>query len=92
MNISDFALGRLSAIIEFTLTPEQKQLLKEKYPEVNILFSLENRENLIHGVPQDKWNELVSLVNNGHKISAIKLYRQLTGLGLKESKDVIDTI
>jgi hypothetical protein len=36
--------------------------------------------------------EIVSLARQGKKIQAIKLYRAQTGLGLKESKDVIDSL
>lgn len=36
-------------------------------------------------------DELMGCVAEGtHKIDAIKLYRQLTGLGLKESKDAVE--
>jgi large subunit ribosomal protein L7/L12 len=34
--------------------------------------------------------EIVALVREGKLIQAIKVYRQLTGAGLKESKDAID--
>jgi ribosomal protein L7/L12 len=34
--------------------------------------------------------EIVALVRDGKPIQAIKMYRQMTGAGLKESKDVID--
>lgn len=36
--------------------------------------------------------EIERLVRAGNKIEAIKLFRQLTGAGLKESKDVIDKL
>ncbi|MEK7784523.1 MAG: ribosomal protein L7/L12, partial [Chloroflexota bacterium] len=36
--------------------------------------------------------EIERLVREGKKIEAIKLFRQLTGAGLKESKDVIDRL
>lgn len=36
--------------------------------------------------------ELLNLVRNGDKIAAIKRYRELTGAGLKDSKDAIDRI
>lgn len=35
-------------------------------------------------------NELKSLILEGKKIKAIKRYRMVTGLGLKESKEYID--
>ena len=44
------------------------------------------------GPPLDAaWSpEIIALVRNGKPIQAIKLYRQITGAGLKESKDAID--
>ena len=36
--------------------------------------------------------EIVALVQAGKPIQAIKLYRQMTGAGLKESKDAIDRL
>ena len=40
------------------------------------------------GIPQ----EVVALAQSGNKIQAIKLYRELTGVGLAEAKDVVDGI
>lgn len=36
--------------------------------------------------------EVRRLVREGNKIAAIKRYRELTGCGLKEAKDVVDTL
>jgi hypothetical protein len=36
--------------------------------------------------------EILYQVQRGNKIEAIKLYREQTGLGLKEAKDFIDTL
>lgn len=36
--------------------------------------------------------EIVALVRDGKLIQAIKVYRQMTGMGLKESKDAIDAL
>ncbi len=36
--------------------------------------------------------EVVSLARAGKAIAAIKLYRELTGAGLREAKDVIDSL
>lgn len=36
--------------------------------------------------------EIVSLLQAGKKIDAIKLYRQKTGVGLKEAKDFIEAL
>ena len=40
------------------------------------------------GVPAS----VVSLARSGNKIEAIKEYRELTGLGLAEAKDVVDRL
>ena len=36
--------------------------------------------------------EVHALAHQGHKIEAIKRYRQLTGVGLKEAKDYVDRL
>jgi len=42
------------------------------------------------GYGADAMDEVKKLLRNGKKIEAIKLYRQVSGLGLKEAKDEID--
>lgn len=37
-------------------------------------------------------SEIVELLRRGQKIEAIKLYRERTGLGLKEAKDAVEAI
>ncbi|MBU3146294.1 ribosomal protein L7/L12 [Clostridium sp. CF012] len=45
------------------------------------------------GVPETAVDdEIKSLVIDGKKIKAIKMYRQTTGLGLKEAKEQIDLL
>lgn len=41
---------------------------------------------------QDDLNRLTELILAGQKIEAIKEYKELTGLGLKESKEYIDAL
>ncbi len=43
---------------------------------------------LIGGVPA----EVVSLARSGNAIAAIKLFREMTGAGLREAKNVIDSL
>lgn len=43
-------------------------------------------------VPENIDSELKSLISEGKKIKAIKLYRQSTGIGLKEAKEYIDRL
>jgi len=37
-------------------------------------------------------SEVYLLAQQGHKIQAIKRYRELTGVGLKEAKDFVDRL
>jgi ribosomal protein L7/L12 len=39
-----------------------------------------------------QWGEVAQLTRDGKKIEAIKLYRKLTGVGLKEAKDAIEQL
>ncbi len=41
-------------------------------------------------IPEEKKNQVAELLMQGRKIDAIKLYRELTGQGLKESKDEVE--
>jgi hypothetical protein len=51
-------------------------------PDMRVRYlSIGNREKL---------NDIIGFINGGQKIAAIKAYRELTGLGLKESKDAIE--
>ncbi len=42
--------------------------------------------------PDPILDEVVALVRQGNKIGAIKLYREKTGVGLKEAKDAVEKL
>ncbi|SDH51885.1 ribosomal protein L7/L12 [Desulfosporosinus hippei] len=44
------------------------------------------------GVPDTVTNELKILISEGKKIEAIKKYRMVTGLGLIEAKEYVDSL
>ena len=44
------------------------------------------------GVPDTVTNELKILISEGKKIKAIKKYRMVTGLGLLEAKQYVDSL
>ena len=56
--------------------------------------ALERDEPLPTGEPADSSPEaeIVALLQQGRKIKAIKLYREQTGLGLKEAKDAVEAM
>ena len=35
---------------------------------------------------------MAELLRSGNKLEAIKLYREITGVGLKEAKDAVDAM
>ena len=43
-------------------------------------------------VDADIHDQIVSLLEQGRKIKAIKLYREQTGAGLKDAKDAVETL
>lgn len=43
-------------------------------------------------VPDEVWAEIKKELYAGNKIQAIKIYRDVTKLGLKESKDAIEKL
>lgn len=50
----------------------------------------ETVNSLAAGMGGDIVDRLLAAMRNGQKINAIKEYRSLTGLGLKESKDAVE--
>jgi len=44
------------------------------------------------GLTDEQRTAMTELLFIGQKIAAIKIYRQATGAGLKESKDFVDTL
>ena len=44
------------------------------------------------GIDRNFEDEVVSLLEQGQKIGAIKLYRERTGVGLKEAKDAVEVL
>ncbi|HEY0073830.1 MAG TPA: ribosomal protein L7/L12 [Abditibacteriaceae bacterium] len=47
--------------------------------------------NSVNAVPLNN-EEIVSLLRQGRKIEAVKIYRERTNLGLKEAKDAVEAL
>ena len=69
------------------LLEQQVRLLSER-AEVPCPTFLSDAPSQFGGVPA----EVVALARGGNAIAAIKLYRELTGAGLREAKDVVDSL
>jgi ATP-dependent Clp protease ATP-binding subunit ClpC len=53
---------------------------------------LADRDEQLRPALDDRFHEVRALIRRGEVIGAIKLYREITGLGLKESKDAVDAM
>ncbi|MCH3963258.1 MAG: ribosomal protein L7/L12 [Clostridium sp.] len=64
--------------------------------EVNLMNSKLNKISKCVGVCDELKEEIIEelkeLVSRGEKIKAIKKYRMVTGAGLKEAKDYVDSL
>ena len=43
-------------------------------------------------IPPEKIKEIKQLIVQGKLLNAIKMYREISGVGLKEAKDVIQSL
>jgi ribosomal protein L7/L12 len=77
-----------SVIVPDELRPESQKATEN--PSYQVLSADMDLGSLIGQAVGFK--EVVELARSGKKIEAIKRYRQLTGLGLKESKDAVDAL
>src|SRR5271156_3353367 len=50
------------------------------------------RIQMLGTVPEDVEMRVRLLIDRGHKIDALKELRQATGLGLKQAKDIVDSM
>lgn len=44
------------------------------------------------GISSDQEHQIKGLLAKGQKVAAVKLYRELTGVGLKEAKDAVEAV
>jgi len=68
-----------------------RRYINEKLP-VDFINAALSDQSLQVGVPDTVTNELKSLILAGKKIEAIKKYRTVTGLGLLEAKEYVDSL
>ena len=79
-----------SVIVPDELRPEGQRASESQSPSSQVLSADMDLGSLIGQAVHFK--EVIELARSGNKIEAIKRYRQLTGLGLKESKDAVDAL
>lgn len=79
-----------SVIVPEELRSNLTQPSETEGPSYQVLHAEMDLGTLVGQATQFK--EVVELARQGKKIEAIKRYRQLTGLGLRESKDAIDSL
>ena len=61
--------------------------------ERQIEFILKNQGLTYRDEPNQSVNpEIIDLMRRGNKIQAIKIYREETGVGLKQAKDFVESL
>ncbi|MFM9956893.1 MAG: ribosomal protein L7/L12 [Phycisphaerales bacterium] len=69
-----------------TTPPELMPTLKRIERKLDLLLEAQGLAS-----PSDGMDDIRELIAQGQKISAIKLYRERTGLGLAEAKAAVDS-
>ena len=68
-------------------------MLKVGELERKLDFVMQHLKLQYHEAPQSAaQTEALKWVRKGNKIEAIKVYRELTGVGLKEAKDAVEAL
>ena len=68
-----------------------EQLFRVARPKIPAPYPYDRQSNTIR-LPREIERELRRLVATGNKVEAIKRVTQLTGAGLRESKDYVDAL
>lgn len=77
----------------FTIVISSISQMKGDIARINItLNKIAKQVGVTDPVIENIDDELKSLIVEGKKIQAIKKYRTVTGLGLKEAKDYVDSL
>ncbi|RIH86497.1 50S ribosomal protein L7/L12 [Calidithermus terrae] len=74
--------------------PSEIAALRRRVDELErkLAFVMEALRLRYTDVPATLDGEVIELIKRSQLIEAIKLYREQTGLGLKEAKDAVDAI
>jgi ribosomal protein L7/L12 len=97
-DLSHEETGRLTDLI---LAGQKLEAIKQ-YKEITGMGLRESKEYLasspkphrpsMGNIPEEDAKKMTEFIFAGQKIAAIKMYKEATGLGLKESKDIIDAL
>ena len=68
--------------------------LRREHPDFpgSVAFNPKPHRPSLGNMPEDDAKKMTDLIFAGQKLAAIKMYRDATGLGLKESKQFIDQL
>src|SRR3990170_4099734 len=81
-----------TVIVPEELRPKPEAAPASSEPSSTLLSSALELGEALTGLPLDKLAELKRLISSGQKIEAVKLYREITGVGLKEAKDAVEAM
>src|SRR5579859_3593453 len=82
---------KFATLISYLTRHCEANLRSDDLAEIDDIIDVDVVTQKVVSCNPDRLNDLLELMKNGQKkIEAIKVYRDLTGEGLKESKDVIE--
>ncbi|MCZ0702954.1 ribosomal protein L7/L12 [Natronobacillus azotifigens] len=87
----EFILGGIFGAV-ILIYIEITQLRNEMKRTNNTLDRIAKQIGATEPILESIEEELIDLLKEGKKIKAVKRYREVTGCGLKESKEYIDTL
>ncbi len=84
------ALGNMSVMQVIALTKELEQKWGVKAEPPTVQVQLQQQQPDTQTSAQTEFNVILTQVPADKKMAVLKMVRELTGLGLKESKDVVE--
>ena len=74
------------------LRKEEKRVSPHRAGNILPCVFTSKRSSKMSGISTNQEQQIRELISDGNKIAAIKLYRETTNLGLKESKDAVEAM
>lgn len=71
---------------------EEKQIVLIGFIAIVVLFFLFRKSGSSNVKSNPTEQDILDSIKSGKKVTAIKYYRQIHGVGLKEAKDAVDSI
>lgn len=80
--------GLLKKLVLDTVEENAFKTLRKALGVINI--SNDEREAIMNTVKADSLDAIIANLMNGNKLAAVKEFKEVSGLGLRDAKDVMD--